>query len=272
MSYSTASTPGYFGFVRLNVHEWGPPDAATLLCLHGVTSWGGRFRVLAETRLARFRVVAPDLRGHGVSDWEPPWSLDAHVGDLVDTLNALHLDRVDVVGHSFGGRLALELAARHPERVGRVVLLDPAVWVPPHIALERAELARADVSYASVEEAIAERLTMGTGTDERLVRDELPGHLQLADDGRWRPRYAPSAVVAAYGEMAKAPPLDRVAAATLLVRGRDSEVVPEPLQQLVCDTMSKCRSITVPGGHILMWDAFDETADAILGFLEDSRS
>jgi lipase len=271
MSYSTASTRGYFDSVRLHVHDWGPSDGPPLLCLHGITSWGGRFRRLAQERLAAFHVVAPDLRGHGLSDWEPPWSIGAHVGDLVDTLNALGLERVDVVGHSFGGRLALELAARHPDRVGRVVLLDPAVWVPPSIALERAELAREDLSYASVEEAIAERLATGTGTDERLVREELPQHLRLGDDGRWRARFAPSAIVAAYGEMAKAPPLDSVAASTLLVRGRESEVVPEPLQDLVCETMSDCRSVTVPGGHIVMWDAFDETAEAILEFLENSR-
>jgi lipase len=256
----------------LHVHEWGPADGQPLLCLHGITSWGGRFRRLAVERLTSFRVLAPDLRGHGVSDWEPPWSLGTHIGDLVDTLNAAHVERVDVVGHSFGGRLALELASRRPERVGRVVLLDPAVWVPPHIALERAELARRDTGYASVEEAIAERLELGTGSNERLVREELPQHLQLGEDGRWRGRFAPAAVVAAYGEMAKAPPLDRVAAATLLVRGRESEVVPESLQDVVCETMSNCRSVTVPGGHILMWDAFDETADAILGFLQDARA
>ena len=44
------------------------------------------------------------------------------------------------------------------------------------------------------------------------------------------------------------------------------------LQDFVCETMSDCRAITVPGGHIVMWDAFDETAEAILGFLEDSRA
>ena len=60
----------------------------------------------------------------------------------------LELERVDVVGHSFGGRLALELAARRPERVGRIVLLDPAVWVPPQIALDRAEWTRQDESYS----------------------------------------------------------------------------------------------------------------------------
>jgi pimeloyl-ACP methyl ester carboxylesterase len=72
--------------------------------------------------------------------------------------------------------------------------------------------------------------------------------------------------------MAKPPPLDRVHASTLLVRGRDSEVVPEPLADVVLETMSSCKLVTVPGGHIVMWDAFDETADAVLAFLQDSRA
>ena len=254
------------------MHDWGAADAPPLVCLHGVTSWGGRFRRLAEQRLGAFHVFAPDLRGHGVSDWEPPWNLGAHTDDLVDTLDALHLGRVDVVGHSFGGRLALELAARRPERVGRLVLLDPAVWVPPPIAFERAELARADESYASVDAAIDAKLAADPLAKRDLVAAELRQHLQLGNDMRWRPRYARSAVVAAYGEMAKPPPLDRVQARTLLVRGRDSEVVPEPLVDVVLETMSSCELVTVPGGHIVMWDAFEETADAVLAFLEDSRA
>jgi lipase len=258
--------------MRLHVHDWGAADAPPLVCLHGVTSWGGRFRRLAEERLGAFHVFAPDLRGHGVSDWEPPWNLGAHTDDLVDTLDALHLGRVDVVGHSFGGRLALELAARRPERVGRLVLLDPAVWVPPPIAFERAELARADESYGSVDEAIEAKLAADPLARRDLVAPELRQHLHLGDDMRWRPRYARSAVVAAYGEMAKPPPLDRVRARTLLVRGRDSEVVPEALADVVLETMSSCKLVTVPGGHIVMWDAFEETADAVLAFLEDSRA
>ena len=88
MSYRTASTLGSFFDMRLHVHEWGPSAGRPLLCLHGITSWGGRFRGLAEKRLDEFHVFAPDLRGHGVSDWEPPWSLGSHVADIVDTLNA----------------------------------------------------------------------------------------------------------------------------------------------------------------------------------------
>lgn len=257
--------------MRLHVHDWGPADAPPLFCLHGVTSWGGRFRRLAEQRLGAFHVFAPDLRGHGVSDWEPPWNLGTHVGDVVDTLDVLHLERADVVGHSFGGRLALELAARHPERVSRLVLLDPAVWVPPPIALERAEQTCVDQSYASVEEAIEARLAENPHASRAIAEDELPEHLRLGDDGRWRSRYSRAAVIAAYGEMAKPPPLDRVAARTLLVRGGSSEVVPEPIVDIVLETLHDCEIVTVPGGHIVMWDAFDETADALLAFLQDAR-
>ena len=112
--------------MRLHVHEWGDPDAPAVVCLHGVTGHGERYRRLAE-RWAGFRVIAPDLRGHGRSDWEPPWTFPTHVADLVDTIDALGIERPDWVGHSFGGRLVLELAAAHPERIRRAVLLDPAI-------------------------------------------------------------------------------------------------------------------------------------------------
>src|SRR5436309_7970401 len=122
--------------MRLHVHEWGDRDAPPLVALHGVTAHGRRFQRLADERLAsRFRVIAPDLRGHGRSDWEPPWTFETHVADIVETLDALGVDQADIVGHSFGGRLVLELAAAHPTRVRRAVLLDPAIRVLPHVAL-----------------------------------------------------------------------------------------------------------------------------------------
>jgi lipase len=257
--------------VRLHTHYFGSADAPPLLCLHGITSWGGRFRSLAESRLGAFHVVAPDLRGHGESDWEPPWSLGTHVADIVETLDALSIDRVDVGGHSFGGRLALELASRHPERVAAIILLDPAVWVPPHIALDRAERARQDESYASLDEAVEAKLAENQHARRELVAEDLSQHLQLGEDSRWRPRFARSAVVAAYGEMAKSPPLDGLKAPMLLIRSRESQVVPQSLVDVVLASVPHCEVVTVPGGHTVMWDALDETADAILAFLDDPR-
>ena len=254
----------------LHLHQWGSVEAPPVLCLHGVSSHGLRFRRLAEERLAEERyVVAPDLRGHGRSDWEPPWNFETHLEDLRDTLDALGIERTDVMGHSFGGRLALELAGSAPERVGRLVLLDPAVWVPPPVAIERAEGTRADESFASVEEAVEARASseLNPLTPRRFLEEEVPEHLEPSDDGRFRYRYSRAAVVAAYGEMARRPRLESVRASVLLVHGADSDVVPPALVDACRELLADVEVVTVPGRHVVMWDAFEETAEAVMEFL-----
>jgi lipase len=241
--------------------------------MHGVSSHALRFRRLAERLVPRFRVVSVDLRGHGHSDWEPPWDFDTHVADLLDTADSLGIERADWMGHSFGGRLALELATRAPDRVQRLVLLDPAVWVPPPRALELAEQMRADESYGSPEEAVEARFTSGLNdlVPRSILEEEIPQHLDRGTDGRWRYRHARAAVIAAYGELAKTPPLERVTAPALLVRGAASEVLPEPLVASTRELYAgPLEVVDVPGGHIVMWDALEETGNALERFLAPS--
>ena len=247
----------------LHVNEWGSRAAPPFVCLHGVTGHGRRFRQLAEERLAaHFRVLAPDLRGHGHSPWEPPWSIDAHVDDLVHSVGF----RGIWLGHSFGGRLVLEVAARHPALVERAILLDPAIEILPHVALDLAEEERKDVSFPSPAEAIQARLDSGRlfHTPRELLEEEMRDHLVLARDGRYVYRYCRSTVVAAYGELAREPPpWDDVQAPTLVVVARDLSIVLE-------DQVSGRDAVHVPGGHNVLWDAYEETADAIAAFLEDA--
>lgn len=164
----------------------------------------------------------------------------------------------------------MELAARFPERVHRAVLLDPAIWVPPPIALERAEIERADVSFASVEEAIEKRIAASElhHTPEEFLEEEMAEHL-VAVDGRFRYRYAKSAVVAAYGEMSKPPPpFESLRLPTVLVRGAQTDVVPEIYVDLYSEGIGELLEVvTVPGGHSVLWDAFEETAAAVDAFL-----
>ena len=256
----------------LHLHEWGDRDAPPIVCLHGVTAHGRRFRQLAEDRLAdRFRVLAPDLRGHGRSDYDPPWDIDAHLDDVVETVRRAGVDHPTVwLGHSFGGRLVLELTAREPDRVERIVLLDPAVWVPPPIARERAELERVDRVFESAEEAILARIESGAvlHTPRAFLDEEMAEHLVPADGG-FAFRYCRSAVIAAFGEMAKPPPpFEALRVPTLLVRGESSEVVPEILVELYRAGIGDLLDVvTVPGGHTIFWDAYEQTATAVTEFL-----
>jgi pimeloyl-ACP methyl ester carboxylesterase len=190
------------------------------------------------------------------------------VEDLLETADALGIEQAAWVGHSFGGRLVIELAARAPERVERAVLLDPAVWVPPPTALERAEQEREDRSFASADEALELRRETAVLAAHGMLEEEMEHHLVEGEDGRFRYRYAQSAVVAAFGEMAKVPPLEGLAnVPTLIVRAPDGEVCPDPIVDVCREAIPSVEVVDVPGGHIVMWDAFDETAEAVVRFL-----
>jgi lipase len=242
----------------LHVYEWGDPAAPALICLHGITAHGERFKQLAEERwAARFHVLAPDLRGHGRSTWEPPWTFAQHVADLTETFAGL--GPCDWVGHSLGGRILLELAARRPDLVRRAVLLDPAFRLPPQLAGHLAESERADPVWDSVEACVMSRDDAGGMDVDRALADV---RLQLDDlpDGRVRRRTCQAAVVSIYGELATEPP-PRPAAPTLLLHA--------PAYGLVRDEHAAQYDevVAVPGMHMVMWAAFDETADAVERFL-----
>jgi lipase len=255
--------------VLLHVHEWGDAEAPPLVCLHGVTAHGERFKQLAEERWARhFHVIAPDLRGHGRSGWDPPWTLETHIADIVETIDALGLEQPDWVGHSFGGRLILELAARHPERIHRAVLLEPAVDILPHVAEFMAEVEQAEPVVDSAEESIDSRHDAGVIDRARALAD-VPLHHEVLPDGRLRRRTSQEAVVSIYRELATpSPPPDTLTVPTLLLYA--------PVYGLVRDEhleayRDRVEVVTVPGLHMVMWSAFDETATAVERFLQDPR-
>lgn len=256
--------------MRLHVHEWGDRGAPPLVCLHGVTGHGRRFRRLAEERLAaRFHVVAPDLRGHGRSDREPPWRLETYVDDLLETLDDAGVGAGTFVGHSFGGRLVLELAAREPKRVERAVLLDPAIQLLPHIALQTAEDMRRERVYDSLDAAVDDRISGDPTNPREHVEEDMREHLEAGRDGRLRPRYSQACVVALYSELTTDPPRpDTLQAPTLLVHAPAYGLVRE--QQLADYDAALGQALTivaVPGKHMVFWDAYAETADAIEAFL-----
>ena len=113
-----------------------------------------------------------------------------------------------MVGHSFGGHLALHLLAIAPERVGSVVLLDPASQIDPAHAQEGALSYARDPGWETEDEARTEIASwFPTEGSEPDLQPEIDHNLVLADDGRWRMRFSPVVIVAAYGEMCRLLPV-----------------------------------------------------------------
>ena len=251
----------------LHLHQWGDPAAPALICLHGVTGHGRRFERLAvESWGEHYHVIAPDLRGHGSSGYEPPWTFPTHVADLIETLDALQIDHADWVGHSFGGRLILELAARHPERIRRAVLLDPAIQILPHVALAASDAERPDAIYESLDQ-YADRWP---DSPREFPLEDARVHCETLADGRLRRRTCQPAAVSIYAELAsEPPPPETLPAPALLVHAPAYGLVRE--DQLAAYA-ERIEALAVPGLHMVIWDAFDEVAAAVPRFLQDARA
>ncbi|RRR78275.1 alpha/beta fold hydrolase, partial [Streptomyces sp. RP5T] len=113
--------------ITLAYRSWGPEEAPPALLLHCRGADGADWTGIAE-RLATGarprRVYAPDLRGHGRSDWPGAYAYEAMRDDMLGFLAALGVERADVVGHSLGGAVACLLAQHAPGAVRRLVLGD----------------------------------------------------------------------------------------------------------------------------------------------------
>lgn len=110
------------GGPTLNYREWGRPDAAVVLLLHGLTSSSLGWRNVAPALGDRFRVIALDARGHGDSEWTRDYSFELMRDDVVRFMEQVGIVAAIVVGHSMGAVTAYELAATRPEVIRLLVL------------------------------------------------------------------------------------------------------------------------------------------------------
>jgi pimeloyl-ACP methyl ester carboxylesterase len=148
--------------------------------------------------------------------------------------------------------------------VRRAVLLDPAIHVLPHIALNNAENELADPVYASAE-AYADARGDGPSTPRDLVLEDAEQHCDVLRDGRLRRRTCQPAIVSIYGEIAsEPPPAETLRAPTLLLYAPAFGLVRDEQLAAYAD---RVEVQAVPGMHMVMWDAYDDVAAAVARFL-----
>ncbi|WP_380873185.1 hydrolase [Sphingomonas sp. DBB INV C78] len=125
---TAAPRDGWFVTQRLKLHyaEWGDPAAPPLLLVHGGRDHARSWDAIAGAFADDWRVIAPDLRGHGDSAWASDGSYEMGdlVADLAGLFDALAIERAAVVGHSLGGNVALRHAGIYPERTSRLIVIE----------------------------------------------------------------------------------------------------------------------------------------------------
>jgi proline iminopeptidase len=154
---------------RLNVEVLGEGER-TIIAHHGAPGLGS----LAEPRASfgrlsdAYRVVVFDARGSGASDDAEPYTHEQWVADLEGVRNWIGAERIAVAGGSYGGFIAMEYAARHPDRVGAVLLRDTSA---DNGNQELAVRNAAASSRVRIDQAKLDRIMSGTVRDDEDLRD-----------------------------------------------------------------------------------------------------
>lgn len=170
----------------LNYREYGAAGQPVIVLLHGLfgsaANWGGVAKYLSQD----YRVLVPELRNHGKSFHADDVSYAAMAGDVLNLLDALGLDRVTLVGHSMGGKVAMTLALQAPDYVAALAVVDISPVTYDHDFDDVFE-AFAAVDLTMIKSrADADRL-MAEHLAESGVRAFLLQNLQKAEQGwQWR--------------------------------------------------------------------------------------
>lgn len=274
--------------LRLNYFDWGNPGAPLLLLVHGIRDHARSWDWVARALRHDWRVIAPDLRGHGDSDWSPDGGYlgSYHVLDLADLVEAETGGEgpLTIVGHSFGGNVVARYSAAYPDRVRKLVLVE-GLGPSPDVLVEwgklgavgrtrewidkrRATAATAPRRMATLAEAVARMEAanphLSPGQASHLA---LHGARRHADGYGWK--YDPLVSVFPPEDFsALGPDVWRaITAPTLLCYGTESWTADPEKDGRASHFRDRRTLVFEKAGHWLHHDQFDRFMAALRDFL-----
>jgi pimeloyl-ACP methyl ester carboxylesterase len=275
--------------LHYHVLEWGATDPGrdhTVVLVHGFLDLAYSWEEVVEAGLgARFHVVAPDMRGHGDSDWVGAGGyyhfLD-YLADLHEVISTLGRRRVSLVGHSMGGNIAAYYAGTYPDRIAHLALLEglgppETVDTGPDrvvawLAAWRSVRERPLKTYADVAEAAARLREHDPLLDEaRSLRLAAHGTTR-APDGRLRYKHDPlHATIGPYGYRVEVARRfwERIRCPVLLIEGSEStfQLHPDEVERRRAFLQRSSTARIEGAGHMMLRHRPLEVAAALGDFL-----
>lgn len=268
--------------IRLHYLE-RPGEGPTLVLAPGLTANAHFFETLLSRLAPRLHVLAFDMRGRGLSDKpDSGYTMADHAADMVGALDALGHDRVVFGGHSFGGLLTFYLAANHPERVTRAVVIDAPAEVDAGILDQlKPALDRLEMAFPSWDDYLAMAKSMPYYDDwewDPALEVYYRSDVRDLPDGRVRARSHPDHIrQAIQGTLDVDWPglVARIQQPTLFIRARgpfgppgSPPIVPEEKARHTMELLRDGRLVELDGNHItfLFGDTARVVADEIAEF------
>lgn len=248
----------------------GPEGPPPLLVLHGLfgsqRNWQAHGKALARQR----RVFLVDLRNHGRSPWSDVMDYPAMAADVMELTSALGLERVSLLGHSMGGKVAMTVALERPALVDHLIVADIAPIAYSHDFDAELDAMRG-LDLASIDRRSDADTAMAKAVPDRAARQFLLGNLEFDETGvaRWRPNL--KVLHKVIDTLTGWPDRDRArsfAGPVLAVRGERSPYVDEAGMAALRRLFPLVEMVTIPAaGHWLHVEAPRPFLEAVQSFL-----
>lgn len=271
--------------INLHFIEYPNKDKPTLILMHGLTANSHVFGGLVKAGLNKdFRLIMPDLRGRGQTD-KPAfrYTLRDHAFDILGMMDHLGLDSVILGGHSYGGLLAVYMAANFPKRVKKLVLLDAAIELNPNTyQMLGPTLGRLEKIYPTYEDYITEMMHAKHNT---FWTDEMTNYynadIMLRSDGTYSPIPNIGTIYRIMTFVATEPwkkNFTKIQVPAILINGADNYTDSEPIlpdfkAKETVELMTNAEYVKVDGNHqtMLYGSGATQITNAIREFISKER-
>ncbi len=276
--------------LRLHYVDWGNNDAPPLLLVHGGRDHCRSWDWVAQRLRDRYHVIAPDLRGHGDSQWVigSGYAINDYVYDVAQLVHQQSLEPVTIIAHSWGGAVSLRYAGLYPDKVRKIVAIEGLgpLWrrnkdrkprevheqLQEWIDVVRGMAGRLPRRYESIDAAIARMRKANPRLSPEQARHLTIHGMNQNEDGTytwkfdnyeriWMPDPAAAEIARALWR--------RITAPTLLIHGAESPTS-DPMEEGLLEEFPDARLWTVPeAGHWVHHDQLDLFVRTVRDFFDE---
>ena len=252
--------------MRLNFHVQG--KGVPLIILHGFLGASDNWRAMSKRLADQCKVYSLDLRNHGASPHSPVMDYAAMADDVREFFASENIDRAHLLGHSMGGKVAMQFALDNASVIDGLVVVDiaPKAYPPAHrpllAALKALDLANCK-SYSDADRALAGNIP------EPRLRQFLITNLARGTDGMFHWRIGLAEIIANYDALTEAVSADSaVATRTCFIRAGRSNFIADDDLPAIRERFPNAVVVTIAdAGHWVHIDAADEFFRIVSGFL-----
>lgn len=259
----------------LNLHylDWGNRDMPPIVLLHGLCSNAHYWDFFSNSVSDEYRVLALDQRGHGDSDRAESYGPRGYVLDLDGFIEKLGLEKLTLIGHSMGGINAIIYAARHPEKVQALVIVDIGPEISP-AGVERMEAARSTEpeTFDTEDEVISFIKKIEPRQSDDFNQHQAKHAVKLNDQGLLTFKYDPALL----STELRSPDwlwdyMDQIICPALLLHGSESDMLDNDVAKKMVGKMLSGRLVDIKrAGHCIPGDNPEDFEAIVLNFLRDN--